>query len=381
VTARPPLARFATDALADEKLVERTPLEKDRARAIAAIALEIQAGYAQRRRRNVAFGALAVAAATIGIFFGARVLKARRAVVAHGGPAVTAQPLAVGHAIAGGVVVMHEGREVSLDSSTPLVAGDRVVAAADGRAAIMLATGTHVVVEGSGDVSLVEQGAQQTFALRAGSVRADVAKLSAGQRFLIRTLDAEVEVRGTSFRVSLVAPDASCGGGTVTRVDVSEGVVVVRSKNGESRVAAGESWPKGCGTVAMITPPSVSTASTSIANAGVSTAKVATPTPAVTAPTVATPPTPSTELSAQNDLFAEAMAARKRGDAPTAIATFERFMLKYPSSVLAESATVERMRLLDASDKGRAAVAAKGYLARYPKGFARAEAEAIAGGP
>jgi len=128
----------------------------------------------------------------------------------------------------------------------------------------------------------------------------------------------------------------------------------------------------------MIAPTSVSTAGAPLLPAIAP--KVATTTPA---PTTATTNavTPSSDLTEQNNLFAEAMAARKRGDSPTAIATFERFMAKYPSSVLAESAAVERMRLLDSTDKGRAASAANDYLARYPKGFARAEAEAIAGAP
>ena len=47
---------------------------------------------------------------------------------------------------------------------------------------------------------------------------------------------------------------------------------------------------------------------------------------------------------------------------------------RYPSSPLAENAHIERMRLLGASDGRRGAEAARAYLARYPHGFARAEA-------
>jgi outer membrane protein assembly factor BamD (BamD/ComL family) len=79
-------------------------------------------------------------------------------------------------------------------------------------------------------------------------------------------------------------------------------------------------------------------------------------------------------------MFARAVADKRRGQNAQAIADFDRFMAKYPGSPLAESATVERMRLLRSSDHARALSAAKQYLARYPAGFARAEAEAIVAG-
>ena len=72
------------------------------------------------------------------------------------------------------------------------------------------------------------------------------------------------------------------------------------------------------------------------------------------------------------------MAARRRGDTSGALAGYERYLAKYPQGALAESATVERMRLLAASDPARGAAAAKGYLARFPSGFARGEAATLA---
>ena len=79
-------------------------------------------------------------------------------------------------------------------------------------------------------------------------------------------------------------------------------------------------------------------------------------------------------------MFADAMAAKRRGDSGEALADFDRFLARYPSSPLAESATVERMRLLRSADSGRATAAARQYVGRYPNGFARAEAEAILAG-
>jgi len=60
-----------------------------------------------------------------------------------------------------------------------------------------------------------------------------------------------------------------------------------------------------------------------------------------------------------------------------AVAAFERFLGKYPSSHLAENAAAERMKLLAATDPAKAAGAARQYLAKYPSGFARDDAKAI----
>jgi outer membrane protein assembly factor BamD (BamD/ComL family) len=86
----------------------------------------------------------------------------------------------------------------------------------------------------------------------------------------------------------------------------------------------------------------------------------------------------ASRLAEQNDLFADGVAAKRRGDNTAAIATFERFLARYPASPLAESASVERMKLLAASGSGLAKGAATQYLARYPRGYARDDAERIA---
>jgi outer membrane protein assembly factor BamD (BamD/ComL family) len=85
----------------------------------------------------------------------------------------------------------------------------------------------------------------------------------------------------------------------------------------------------------------------------------------------------ASDLGEQNDFFATALAAKKRGAAAEAIQGFEAFVARYPSSSLVESALAQRMKLLRGVDAGRAKRAAAEYLARYPRGFARADAEAI----
>jgi hypothetical protein len=198
-------------------------------------------------------------------------------------------------------------------------------------------------------------GSSQVLRLSTGSIDLHVAKLSARQRFVVGTADSEVEVRGTKFHVSIVRPDPSCGEGTPTRVAVTEGVVVVRHEGSEVRVAAGEVWPSGC----------------------THTAALAADGPRAPGQAAASNLTQSSTLREMNDLYGRAIDARNRGDVRGALATFDRFLAKYPSSALAEGATVETMLLLARVSPSQAAAVARHYLAAYPSGTRRAEAETI----
>jgi hypothetical protein len=55
----------------------------------------------------------------------------------------------------------------------------------------------------------------------------------------------------------------------------------------------------------------------------------------------------------------------------------QRLETLYPSSPLAESATVERMKILSTTNPKAAVAVAKRYMATYPDGFARHVAEDI----
>jgi outer membrane protein assembly factor BamD (BamD/ComL family) len=85
-------------------------------------------------------------------------------------------------------------------------------------------------------------------------------------------------------------------------------------------------------------------------------------------------------LGEQNALFAVAVDARRRGDTSGAIAALEQLISRYPSGPLDESARVERLRVLRGAASSRTEGVARDYLARYPNGFARAEAEAVLAG-
>jgi ferric-dicitrate binding protein FerR (iron transport regulator) len=385
MTSRPPFSALAAKALARVQ-VEQQPVRPDtRAAAIAATAAAIAARkrkQSQRRMRAAVVGGFALAAAIGGLAAGMYAWRSPSATTATTTTTVPAAGVASG--VVGAVEIVRGGSSLPIRDGTSLSAGDRVHAQDDARASLLLPTGTRLIVESGGDVRLSDAGATQVHALASGSVRADVAKLTSGERFIIRTGDAEVEVRGTSFRVAQVAPDPSCGGGTRTRVDVYEGTVVVRAAGAETPVTAGEHWPRCTAPRTDVAPAPTAKPTTRLAP---SAAPPIAPPPASSAPPASTeiartmgdePPPPS-ELSTQNDLFAQAVAAKRSGQNAAAVAAFERFLSRYPSSPLAETATAERMKLLATYDQGRAAAAARDYLARYPRGYARRDAEAIAG--
>ena len=71
------------------------------------------------------------------------------------------------------------------------------------------------------------------------------------------------------------------------------------------------------------------------------------------------------------------MAAKSRGDASSAVNELSALLKRYPQTPLREAACAERMKLATTSDHDGAKAYAKAYLAEYPRGFARADAERI----
>ncbi len=324
---------------------------------------------AERRRRagRVAIASFALAAAvllSIGVARVHRVEATKSAAsVASSAPPVDTT---IVHALSGTAAVLRAGKEIPILGRIDVEPGDRVIAGADGRAGVTLTTGTQLLVENAGDVALLGTTSNQVLFLAAGALRADVAKLSPGARFVVRTADAEVEVRGTSFRVERRSGCAE----SATLVTVFEGVVSVRAGGEEHRLIAGTRWPSQCTAEGAAGQPSPSA--------------IATPSAKVYVPTSAASPAPSivaqpSQLAEQNDLYAAALAARRRGDAPAAVAKFDDLLKKYPGSALAEQAMVARFKALATFDATRARAAAAAYLAKYPNGYARNEAQVLAG--
>ena len=379
MTENAPLARRATELLADSsrRAAEAPgPVSEDtRARGIAAARAAIAAhGAGKRVRRVRAFTVGLIAAAAVALSVGAG-LRTRRAVATT----VTA------HAVLGEPTLWRLGIAEPLRSDVPLRAGDRLRTLPGTAATLSMSTGSAIALEGGGDLTLVAAETAEVLALSAGAARFQVAKVGAGRRFVVRTDDAEIEVKGTAFRVTVAGDDPRCAVATRTRVEVTEGRVVVRHLGVEVVLDPGGRWPAGCGGPVAAAPAPVPAPAATVPSALAPpqlTSKVALPPNAVGsslgAATAAGPPkdapASATDLTQQNDLFTAGLDKKRAGDLAGARAAFDRYLALYPGGALAESATVEKMRLL----KGEPARAvAKSYLGRWPKGFARAEAQAL----
>jgi len=362
----PTYARLASKVLAPQlRSVAPIAVPTPEARA-AAIAVVTRAIEARARKRQMVRSAMtwASAAAVVAVLVGSIVVglhRARSASIMPAAPIADAVGI-VAHSVGNGTSVVVSGAQAPLVEGGELASGSRVVTPPAGRVALTFSTGTKIVLDESTDMTVGGAGSTQSFRLDAGSIDLKVAKLKEKHRFLVDTPDSEVEVRGTQFRVSVVPPDSGCGAGVQTRVRVTEGVVVVRRAGVEVRVAAGEEWPIGCARTPAAESPAVRRQHAARSSDGA-------------ASSVA-----MSTLSEQNDLYQKALLAKKRGNATEALDGFDRFLRTYPSGPLAESAMVERMRLLRPINQEQAEDAAIEYLTRYPKGSAHAEAEAVVRG-
>ncbi len=206
-------------------LPEEVPLPEDRDETVRRMERALRGRKVRRARARWSVGSGAAAAVALATF-GA--IHHHTSGLAPSASAPVAPAEVVAEHVTGGVLVASGGHTNQLFDAKAIGTGDHVLALLDGQATIALATGTRLSVAGGGDVALLSSGSTQIFQLAAGSLRADVAKLHPGERFVIRTPDAEVEVRGTSFRVATAPPDPACAAVTTTRVNVFEGVVTVR---------------------------------------------------------------------------------------------------------------------------------------------------------
>jgi ferric-dicitrate binding protein FerR (iron transport regulator) len=363
------VTRLLRDSVAETESLGAIALPPGRDEAIARVATALRE-RARRGRRRRMVTALSLAAG-LALVAGGGALAVRHASSPGGADAPSPGHLARLVDPTGDVTALREGRPAP---SVGVLAEGTELRTTVSEASMAFASGTQVTLGSASRVRLVEQTARKRFSLQEGSLFAKVAKLKADERFVVTTSDAEIEVRGTAFRVSVVQADPACGGGTPTRLEVSEGVVVVRHEGAEVRVAAGERWPS-CVAAPPVSPaaaPSASAEPARPASASLS---------APSAPArVAGPSTGSSRLAEQNDLFDQAMREKRAGNPTGAMTLLERLLDGHPAGPLAESARVERMRLLASSDRAHAAAAARDYLGRHPHGFARDEAEALASG-
>lgn len=212
--------------------------------------------------------------------------------------------------------------------------------------------------------------------LDAGTLDIEVRKLGPGERFLVRTEDAEVEVRGTQFRVSAEEHG-------LVSVEVREGRVEVRRPEGTVLLVAGSRWqappralrpPKATSTAARpgAAPPPSAQASTARSR------------PALQAPRSAGPEGGAAGAdaadAAASEAFRSGVKLMEQGDYGAAADSLGRFAGAHPGDARAEDAAfLAIVSLQRAGRHADAAEAARRYLAAFPGGYRRAEANAIAG--
>jgi hypothetical protein len=366
--------RYAVSAakLLRRQLSTSSPSSSDPARGLATIERALRARAQRRAARVAVVGGLAVAAA-------AALVLATRSFFPAARPSgelvrIDASPSAAG-------AVIHGSKPASpLASSTPLGAGQGLETPPGGGASLRLSTGTVMSLDENSAFGVAADGSTERFTLQRGRLSAHVAKLSSGQRFIVTTPDAELEVRGTSFRARVLEAAEGCDASR-TRLDVTEGVVEVRARGVSTFVAAGGVWPVAC-----------AESSASRARANLEPLPVAPSSgmertsPAPSSRRVGSDREPgashaerSSALTEQNDLFAQAVGLRRTGDRAGALRAYQELIARFPSSPLAENAMVERMRLLAGAKDPQASIEARRYLTRYPRGFAVTEAQQLIG--
>jgi TolA-binding protein len=218
----------------------------------------------------------------------------------------------------------------------------------------------EVVDEGAARWTATTSDAVTRVTLTKGTASFRVERLSERSRFVVALPDGEIEVRGTRFVVEVE-------GGRTRRVSVSEGVVELRIGPEPRRLVAGEAWSEAG--VSLPNP----TASVSTSQDVDLLRSNAPPGSASAAPA-------HDARSLAGERFAEAMGAYTRGDYRRAEPLFAAFVREHPKDARAEDATFLRAEgLARSGDRDGAAAAARAYLAAFPRGLRRPEAERLAG--
>ncbi|MEO7328756.1 MAG: FecR domain-containing protein [Minicystis sp.] len=229
-------------------------------------------------------------------------------------------------------------------------------------------TTTTILPEGPAQFTRSTIDETEIVTLSRGTLQLAVRHLARGERFLVKTEDAEVEVRGTVFRVEAIDD-------RLHLVSVREGKVEVRFHGRVFLVTEGERWDR---------PPEPSAALPDLTGE-------ASAAPAPSAPLVpasprlaARPPAPKAKSTIDDGSpqLNEGVALIARGDYGAAAERLEAFEKSHPGDDRAEDAAfLVIVAMQRAGRRAEAAAAAKRYLIRYPAGYRHAEAEAIADAP
>ncbi len=326
-------AELAARALEAEEIPAGPDGFGNRVADIGAIERALRA-RTRRRRWPIAVGAVAAAAAVLAVVAWPRAPSdgaPRTLAVAH---ELARRPPALSIAMieGAGAFVGPSGDQRPVTVGDEIVIGTQLQVAPSGGVTLALATGTRLDLAGGASARVVELGPVQRFDLSGGVLAAKVAKLAVDRRFIVGTPDVEIEVKGTRFEVG-VGVEPACDADVRTVVTVQEGVVVVRHAGGEVRLQAGARWPD-CHPLR---------AAAQVRRHAV------TDVPHGHEPAAARELAHASTLAEQNDLFAAALAAGRRGDFDEAVRWLDRLIARHPTGQLTDSARAERRRFLGAA--------------------------------
>ncbi len=353
-------------ALAAEHAEPSTPLQQQRSRArLLSEAARIEPRRAAPPRPTWATGLLLAAAMLVAAFAGWSLRAPLTAQTPHGAPSEPANT------------------SIVATPATPMQQQPARLA-------------TTVAPERGARFAQQSAGGAETVTLDEGAATFAVRPLAAGERFIIKTADGEIELRGAVARVE-------AAGSKVRAVSVQEGKAEVRYGGAVFELSAGSAWsppvpaptpavdpslnaPPNTPAPAPIAAPRLGRASIQAAGstpAARVASKPVTPTAAEAhtsepvAPAAAPPEPPKVDPGATD--FADAVHLFERGDYPSAARRLAEFSKAHPDDGRAEdSAFLSILALQRTGKTAEAAAAAQRYLQAYPNGYRRAEAVKIA---
>jgi TolA-binding protein len=353
-------------AIAAEHAEPSTPLEQQRSRArLLSEAARIEPRRAAPARPSWATGLLLAAAMLVAAFAG---WSLRAPLTAQTSPSEPAKS------------------SIALAPATPMQQPARLA--------------TTVAPERGARFAQQSAGGAETVTLDEGAATFAVRPLAAGERFIIKTADGEIELRGAVARVE-------AAGSRVRAVSVQEGKAEVRYGGAVFELSAGSAWSPPVAAPSPPVDPSPTAAPNASPNASPNALSAADPrlgraslhatgaTPTARgaskpAPSVAearasepvaptaTPPEPPKVDPGATD-FADAVHLFERGDYPSAARRLAEFSRAHPDDGRAEDSAFLGILALQRTGKtAEAAAAAQRYLQAYPNGYRRAEAVKIA---
>lgn len=346
-------------------ILQRKPLQdhgpalsRDQGIAVVAEAMHRVRRRSFWRKRLYVGGTVAAVAASAVLWIHAVTDAERRASAAAAVPAGTDSPCLDQVDCRDGKVSV---ADVALASAEHFAPGSRLETTLGDSRDLTLTSGTRLRIAGGTTLVYEEGRTTHRFSLSRGHTVFSVVKQRAQERFLVNTPDAEIEVHGTVFDVALNEQADNCGHRTA--VTVSEGIVEVRAFGERSFVTAGSHWPSGCaGTQLKQATPSGQRSTSPVHQPS---SDVESVTPALVRATKQrdtnerdtndrseSASSPSS-LAAQNELFARATLALRRGNYDQAIALYAELDTRYPNSPLAASAAASQLRAAELARKAR----------------------------